>query len=65
MPRRTLFFLISFSALLALGFTTARANRHHHSSTFSSGTGSRRRDCSDLRIRFDDQDAVVRSNSAS
>src|SRR6266851_5356053 len=61
MPRRSLFFLISFSALLALGFTTARANRHHHSFNISSGHRQPATDCSDLRIRFDDQDAVVRS----
>jgi hypothetical protein len=61
MPRRTLFFLISFSALLALGFTSARANRHHHSVNISSGHRHPAIDCSDLHIRFDDQDAVVRS----
>jgi hypothetical protein len=37
MPRRNWFFLISFSALLALGFTTARANRRHHSVNISGG----------------------------
>jgi len=61
MPRRTFFFLISFSALLALGFTTARANRHRHSVNISSGHKQPATDCSDLRIRFDDRDAVVRS----
>src|SRR5712691_6469972 len=61
MPRRSLFFLISFSALLALGFTTARANRHRHSFNISSGHRQPATDCSDLSIRFDDQDAVVRS----
>ena len=61
MPRRTFFFLISFSALLALGFTSARANRHHHSVDTSWGHRQPATDCSDLRIRFDDQDAVVRS----
>src|SRR5260370_30124997 len=61
MPRRSLFFLISFSALLAQGFTTARANRHHHSFNISSGHRQPATDCSDLHIRFDDQDAVVRS----
>jgi hypothetical protein len=61
MPRRTFFFLISFSALLALGFTTARANRHHHSVNISGGHKQPATDCSDLRIRFDDRDAVVRS----
>jgi hypothetical protein len=61
MPRRSLFFLIGFSALLALGFTSARANRHHHSVSISDGHRQPATDCSDLRIRFDHQDAVVRS----
>src|SRR5437660_2673316 len=61
MPRRTFFFLISFSALFALGFTSARASRHHHSVNASWGHRQPATDCSDLRIRFDDQDAVVRS----
>jgi hypothetical protein len=61
MPRRSLFFLISLSALFALGFTSARANRHHHSVSISDGHKQPATDCSDLRIRFDDQDAVVRS----
>jgi hypothetical protein len=61
MPRRSLFFLIAFSALLALGFTTARASRHHHSVNISGGRRQPAVDCSDLRMRFDDQDAVVRS----
>jgi DUF4097 and DUF4098 domain-containing protein YvlB len=49
------------SALLALGFTSARASRHHHSVNISGGHRHPATDCSDLRIRFDDQDAVVRS----
>jgi hypothetical protein len=61
MPRRSCFFLISLSALLALGFTSARANRHHHSVNISHGHKQPATDCSDLRIRFDEQDAVVRS----
>src|SRR5216683_3442016 len=61
MPRRSFFFLIAMSALLALGFTSARANRHHHSVNISGGHRHPATDCSDLRIRFDDQDAVVRS----
>jgi hypothetical protein len=61
MPRRNWFFLISISALLALGFTTARANRHHHSVNISGGHKQPATDCSDLRIRFDDRDAEVRS----
>jgi hypothetical protein len=61
MPRRSFFFLITMSALLALGFTSARANRHHHSVNISGGHRHPATDCSDLRIRFDDMDAVVRS----
>jgi hypothetical protein len=61
MPRRSFFFLISLSALFALGFTSARANRHHHSVNISDGHRHPATDCSDLRIRFDEQDAVVRS----
>ncbi len=61
MPRRNFFFLISLSALLALGFTSARANRHRHSVNISDGHKLPATDCSDLRIRFDDRDAVVRS----
>ena len=61
MPRRSWYFLISVSALLALGFTTARANRHHHSMNISGGHRQPATDCSDLRIRFDDRDAMVRS----
>src|SRR5713226_2488871 len=61
MPRRSYFFLISFSALLTLGFTSARANRHHHCVSISGGHRQPATDCSDVRIRFDDQDAVVRS----
>src|SRR2546425_2604715 len=61
MPRRNFFFLISLSALLALGFTSARANRHRHSVNISDGHKQPATDCSELRIRFDDRDAVVRS----
>src|SRR5260370_10280058 len=65
MPRRSLFFLIAFSALLALGFTSARANRHHHSVNISGGHRHPATGCSDLRIRFDDQDAVVHSEEGT
>jgi hypothetical protein len=61
MPRRNFFFLISLSALLALGFTSARASRHRHSVSISDGHKHPATDCSDLRMRFDDRDAVVRS----
>jgi len=52
MPRRTLFFLISFSALLALGFTSARASRHHHSVKHFLGHRQPATDCSDVHIRL-------------
>src|SRR5438876_9412233 len=61
MPRRTFFFLISLSGLFGRGFPSARASRHHHSVNASWGHRQPATDCSDLRIRFDDQDAVVRS----
>jgi hypothetical protein len=61
MPRRSIFFLIAMSALLALGFTSARASRHHHSINISGGRRNPAANCFDLRIRFDDMDAVVRS----
>ncbi len=63
MPRRNFFFLISLSALLALGFTSARANRHRHSVNISDGHKQPATDCSELRIRFDDRDALVRSEA--
>ena len=61
MPRRSLFFLIAISALLALGFTSARASRHHHNVSISGHHRQPATDCSDLQVRFDDQDAVMRS----
>src|SRR5467141_4772719 len=63
MPRRNFFFLISLSALLALDFTSARANRHRHSVNISDGHKQPATDCSELRVRFDDRDAVVRSEA--
>jgi hypothetical protein len=65
MPRRSFFFLIAMSALLALGFTSARASRHHHSVSISDGHRRPASDCSDLRIRFDDMDAVMRTEERS
>jgi len=41
--------------------TSARANRHHHSVSITDGHRRPAADCSDVRIRFDDRDAVVRS----
>jgi hypothetical protein len=61
MSIRSLILLVSTSALFALGFTSARANWHHHSVSINDGHRRPAIDCSDLRIRFDDRDAVVRS----
>src|SRR6266567_964469 len=61
MPLRSLTLLVSISALFALGFTRARAALHHHSVSISDGHKQPITDCSDLHIRFDDRDAVVRS----
>lgn len=61
MPIRTVILLICVSAVFAFGFTSARASRHHHSVNISNGHKEPASNCSDLRIRFDDEDAVVRS----
>ena len=61
MPIRTFILLICVSAVFAFGFTSARASRHHHSVNISNGHKEPATDCSDLRIRFDDEVAVVRS----
>ncbi len=61
MPIRTLILLVCVSAVFALGFTSARASRHRHSVNISDGHKRPATDCSDLRIRFDDEDALVRS----
>src|SRR6266700_2143016 len=61
MPIRTLILLVCVSAVFALGFTSARASRHRHSVNISDGHKRPANDCSDLRIRFDDEDALVRS----
>ncbi len=65
MPLRSLTLLVSISALFALGFTRARAAWHHHSVSISDGRKQPITDCSDLHIRFDDRDAVVRSEERS
>src|SRR5260370_33258602 len=61
MPIRTFILLVCVSAVFAMGFTSARASRHHHSVNISDGHKRPVTDCSDLRIRFDDEDALVRS----
>jgi hypothetical protein len=65
MSKRDLAYLICASALLALVLTSARAAAHHHSVSISEGHKQPITDCSDLRIRFDDRDAVVRSEEHS
>ncbi len=61
MRPRNVVSLICAYALLALVISSARADRHHHSVNISGHHKDPVTDCSDLRIRFDDQDAVVRS----
>src|ERR1700693_4250675 len=61
MSIRTLILLVWVSAVFAFGFPSARASRHRHSVNISDGHKRPVTDCSDLRIRFDDEDAVVRS----
>src|SRR6266404_3517766 len=62
MSKRNLAFLISAYALLALiVLTSAKAASHRHSVNISGGHKHPITDCSDLRIQFDERDAVVRS----
>ena len=61
MSRRDLAYLICASALLALVLTSARAASNHHAVNISEGNKQPATDCSDLRIRFDHRDAVLRS----
>jgi len=53
--------LVFASALLILCTPGAQAASRHHSVNISDGHRRPVTDCSDLRIRFDDEDAVVRS----
>src|SRR6516162_1052627 len=58
------FCLIFASALMVAGLAAAPATpRHHHSVIMSGGDRRPANDCSDLRIRFNDEDAVVRSET--
>jgi hypothetical protein len=59
-PRR-LVSLVCVSVLFTLCVSGAQAASHHHSVTISDGHRRPITDCSELHIRFDDQDAVVRS----
>ncbi len=52
------------SASVVVGLAAApAAPRHHHSVNISGGHRQPANDCSDLRIRFDDEDAVGRSET--
>jgi hypothetical protein len=53
--------LVFAFALLTLRLSGAQAASRHHSVNISDGHRHPVTDCSDLRIRFDDEDAVVRS----
>jgi hypothetical protein len=55
--------LIFASALIAIGLSAAPAAQRHHSVNISSGHKHPATDCADLRMRFDDRDAVVRSET--
>jgi hypothetical protein len=62
MSKRDFTFLISAYALLALlVLTGAKAGSHRHSVNISGSHKHPMTDCSDLRIRFDERDAVVRA----
>jgi hypothetical protein len=62
MSKRNLAFLISAYVLLALiVLTSAKATTHRRSVNISGGHKHPITDCSDLRIQFDERDAVVRS----
>ena len=61
--RSCTFCLIFASALIVVGLAAAPAAPRHHSVNLSGGHREPANDCSDLRIRFDDRDAVVRSET--
>jgi hypothetical protein len=62
MSKRNLVFLISAYVLLALiVLTSAKAASHRYSVNISGGHKHPITNCSDLRIQFDERDAVVRS----
>src|SRR5216684_432779 len=62
MSKRNLAFLISAYVLLAvIVLTSAKAASHRHSVNISGGHKHPITDCSDLRIQFDERDAMVRS----
>lgn len=62
MSSPAVFRLVFASTLLAIGHSPAGAASRHHSVNVSDNRHPIT-DCADLRIRFDDQDAVVRSET--
>jgi hypothetical protein len=63
MRPRTAFCLIFASILLAIGLSATPAAPRHHFENVSGGHRYPASDCSDLGIRFDHRDAVVRSET--
>ena len=61
MRPRSLLCLIFAIAVFAIVFPSARADSRHHSVGTSGGHKQPIADCSDLHIRFDDEEAVIRS----
>jgi DUF4097 and DUF4098 domain-containing protein YvlB len=57
------FRLIFGSILITIGLSAAPAAPRHHSTDMSGSHRQPANDCSDLRMRFDDRDAVVRSET--
>lgn len=57
------FCLIFGSVLIAIGLSAAPAAPRHHSGNMSGGHRQPASDCSDLRMRFYDRDAIVRSET--
>ena len=58
------FCLVFASAVTVVGLAAApAAPRHHHSVSISGGQRQPAENCSDLRMRVDDRDAVVRSET--
>jgi len=61
MRTRSLLCLTFATALFAICFSGARAASDHHSVNISGGHRRPIADCSDVHVRFDEQDAVVKS----
>jgi DUF4097 and DUF4098 domain-containing protein YvlB len=63
MRPRSFFCLIFASALILIGLSAAPAAPRHHSGNMSGSHRQPASDCSDLRMRFYDRDAIVRSET--